>query len=283
MLIKKRRMESPTSILTYLQCPRKYYYCYIKRLEQKPSIHLITGSVAHSTIQAFHNIDITLIEPEGFFEKLQSNIMDEFNKKWGEKKEEIEKLSLSQEEKHLHYDKTRMMIRNFFYYHTNRIIAHKHCHNRSLVEAYQKIKPRTETKLSSGKYGVRAVIDAIHDIDGETIIIDYKTSKKSEIDTDCMLQLAICCLLYKERYGGMPSKAGIHFLRYGEKTISTTYQLLNLAKRTCYKMQQVTKEESIAKYPKKVSGLCKYKTGQCDYYETCMGKIPLNASPSQKV
>jgi CRISPR/Cas system-associated exonuclease Cas4 (RecB family) len=272
MAVKKRRIESPTSILTYMQCPRKYYYRYVKGLKGKPSIHLIAGSVAHSTIQAFHNTDVTLLEPEGFFEKLQSKIMEEFNKKWREKKEEIEKLRLSQEEKHLHYDKTRMMIRNFFYYHTNRIIAHKYCHNLSLVEAWQKVKPKTETKLSSEKYGVRAVIDAVHDIDNETIIIDYKTSKKSEIDTDCMLQLAICCLLYKERYGGMPSKAGIHFLRHGEKIIPASYQLLTLAKRTCWKIHQVTKEESIAKYPKKISGLCKYKTGQCDYYEKCVGK-----------
>ena len=272
MAIKKRRIESPTSILMYIQCPRKYYYRYIKWLEQKPSIHLITGGIAHSTIEAFHNTGITAIKQEGFFEKLQCRTMEQFNQKWEEKKKEIEKLNLSPEEEHLHYDKTRMMVSNFYLHHTNKIIAYKHLHKLSLAEAWQKVKPKTETRLTSKKYGVRGVIDAIHDIDNETIIIDYKTGKKNEIDTNCVLQLAICSLLYKERYGGMPSKAGIHFLRYGEKTISTTYQLLNLAKRTCWKIHQVTKEGSITKYPKKVSGLCKYKTGQCDYYETCKGK-----------
>ena len=270
MVTAAKRLESPTSILTYLQCPRKYYYRYVKWLEQKPSIHLITGGIAHSTIEAFHNTDITAIKPEGFFEKLQRKIMEQFNQRWEEKKKEIEKLSLSPEEKHEHYDKTKMMINNFYLYHTNKIIAYKHFYKLSLVEAYQKLKPKTETRLTSEKYGVRAVIDAIHDIDRETTIIDYKTSKKNEIDANCMLQLAICSLLYKEKHGRMPNKAGIHFLRHGEKIIPTTYQLLSLAKRTCWKIHQATNEEDITNYPKKTSGLCKYKTGQCDYYEKCI-------------
>jgi len=272
MAIKKRRIESPTSILMYMQCPRKYYYRYIQRLEQKPSIHLITGGIAHSTIEAFHNTGITAIKQEGFFEKLQRKIMEQFRQKWEEKKKDLEKLNLSPEEKHEHYDKTRMMINNFYLYHTNKIISHKHFYKLSLAEAWQKLKPRTETRLTSEKYGVRAVIDAIHDIDRETTIIDYKTSKKNEIDTDCMLQLAICSLLYKERYGRMPSKAGIHFLRHGEKIIPASCQLLTLAKRTCWKIHQLTREESITEYPKKVSGLCKYRTGQCDFYNVCMVK-----------
>ena len=102
MLTKKRRMQSPTSILTYMQCPRKYYYQYIKRLEQKPNIHLITGGIAHSTIQAFHNTDITTIKPEGFFQKLQRKIMEQFNQKWEERKKDLEKLDLSPEEKYTH-------------------------------------------------------------------------------------------------------------------------------------------------------------------------------------
>ncbi len=272
MLTKKRRIQSPTSILMYMQCPRKYYYRYIKWLEQKPNIHLITGGIAHSTIEAFHNTDITTIKPEGFFQKLKHKIMEQFNQKWEERKRELERLDLSPEEKYTHHDKTKMMINNFYQHHTNKIIAFMHLYKLSLLEAYQKLKPKTETRLTSERYGVRGVIDAIHELDKQTIIIDYKTSKKTEIDASCMLQLAIYTLLHKDNYGKMPSKVGIHFLRHGEKIIQTTYQMLTLAKRTCWKIHQATKEETITNYPKKTSGLCKYKTGQCDYYETCMGK-----------
>jgi CRISPR-associated protein Cas4 len=272
MITKKRRIESPTSILMYMQCPRKYYYRYIKWLEQKPNIHLVTGGIAHSTIEAFHNADITTIKPEGFFQKLRYKIIEQFRQNWDKKRTELKKLELTPEETLLHYDKTRMMITNFYLHHTNKILEHKHRYKLSLIEALQKLRPRTETELISKNYGVRGRIDAIHEIDRETIIIDYKTSKKGEIDTNCMLQLAIYALLYKERYGKMPSKAGIHFLRYGEKIIPITHQHLNLAKKTCYKIHQATQQESITNYPKKISGLCKYKTGQCDYYDVCMGK-----------
>ena len=123
------------------------------------------------------------------------------------------------------------------------------------------------------RYGVRGVIDAIHNLDGETILIDYKTSKKAELDNNCVIQLAIYTLLHKERYGKMPNKVGIHFLRHGEKIMPTSTQLLMLAKRTIHKIHHLTKHETINKYPKKISGLCKYKTGQCDYYEECMGRL----------
>lgn len=270
--IKKRRIESPTSILMYMQCPRRYYYRYVKQLEQKPNIHLITGGIAHSTIEAFHNTDTTNIKPEGFFEKLQGIIMEEFREKWEDKRKELEKLNLSQEEEYTHYDKTKTMISSFYQHHTNKIIRYQHCQKLSLAEAWHKLRPKTETDLISENYGVRGRIDAIHDIDRQTIIIDYKTSKKTEMDTDSVLQLAIYTLLYKERYGKMPSKAGIHFLRHGEKMMPTSPELLMLAKRTCHRIHQLTRHDNITKYLRKISGLCKYRTGQCDYYESCTGE-----------
>jgi RecB family exonuclease len=269
MITANKRLESPTSILTYLQCPRKYYFRYVEGLKGKPSIHLITGSVAHSTIEAFHNTNISTIPQEGFFEKLQSKTMEQFKQEWEQKRKELEELNLSTEEKLVYYDATRAMINNFYLSHTNKIIAYKHWYKLSLLEAWQKLKPRTEVRLRSETYGVRGDIDAVHDIDGETTIIDYKTGKKNEINSDHMLQLAILTLLYKENYGKMPNKAGIHFLRYDEKIIPTTYQQIILARRTCHKIHEETKEKNITNYPKKESGLCKYKTGQCDYYETC--------------
>lgn len=270
--IKKRRIESPTSILTYMQCPRKYYYKYIKQLEQKPNIHLITGDAAHKTIQAFHNTDVTKIRTQGFLEKAQRTILQQFTQQWEAKKNELAKLSLDSDERWMHYDKTREMIKKFYLHHTNKIIAYKRHYNLSMLEAWHMLKPKTETSLTSESYGVQGRIDATHQLDGETIIIDYKTSKKDEITTDCVLQLAIYTLLHKEAHGRMPDKAGIHFLRHREILMPTSQQLLNLGKKTSLRIHQLTKHDTINKYPRKISGLCKYKTGQCDYYEECIGK-----------
>jgi len=54
------------------------------------------------------------------------------------------------------------------------------------------------------------------------VIIDYKTSKKNELNLDCLVQLAIYALLYREYFGRLPDKVGIHFLRYGERIIRVT-------------------------------------------------------------
>ena len=43
-----RKYHSPSSINTYLRCPRKYFYRYIRKLKDKPSIHLIRGCVFRS-------------------------------------------------------------------------------------------------------------------------------------------------------------------------------------------------------------------------------------------
>ena len=53
----ERKILSPTSINTYLRCPRKYYLKYIKGLKEKPSIYLIRGKAVHDTIVKFHKID----------------------------------------------------------------------------------------------------------------------------------------------------------------------------------------------------------------------------------
>ena len=94
----KRRIESPTSILTYMQCPRKYFYRYVRGLEAKPSIHLVLGSIVHSALQDFHRTDTKIIPPENFFETLRSNTINFLNKRWEESKVELEKLKITPQE-----------------------------------------------------------------------------------------------------------------------------------------------------------------------------------------
>jgi len=269
---KKRRIESPTSILTYMQCPRKYYYRYVENLPQMPSIHLIAGDAAHKAIQAFHKTDTTDMTAEGFFEKMRNKISAQLDHAWEAKAGELARTNLSTEEKHVHYEKTKELVLKFYQYHTNKILAHKRHYSLTLFEAWQKLKPTTENSLISESYGVQGRIDATHKIDGQTIIIDYKTSKKDEMTTDCVLQLSIYTLLHKEAYGRMPDKAGIHFLRSKEILMPASVQLLNLAKHTCHNIHRQTISNDINNYPRKRSGLCKYRTGQCDYYERCMGR-----------
>ena len=267
----KTRLESPTSILTHMQCPRKYYYRYIKRLGQEQSIYLVMGSIVHSTIAAFHRTDLSEIPSEGFFELLRSKTMGDLEKRWVEEGDVLEKLNLDPEEINSFYDEARSMIGNFCQHHVNKLVACQYRYNISTAEAFRRLRPKAETKITSEKLGIMGVIDAIQNFDGQTVIIDYKTSKKDEIDTDCMVQLAIYALLFREYFGRLPDKVGIHFLRHGEKIIRVSPGLLAWGKKKCDEIRNLTSSREEADYPKNVSGLCKYRTGQCDYYGVCKG------------
>ena len=51
--LKPQEYLSPSSINSYLRCPRCYFYNYIAKLEQPPSIHLTKGNIVHKTLEDF--------------------------------------------------------------------------------------------------------------------------------------------------------------------------------------------------------------------------------------
>ena len=85
---------SPTSINTYLRCPRKYFLKYIKGLKEKPSIHLIRGKAVHDSIARFHQMDLT--NSDGF-EELKVELLSLFDHSWVGQEEELRKLGLPEE------------------------------------------------------------------------------------------------------------------------------------------------------------------------------------------
>lgn len=46
---------SASKIKTFKQCPRKYYYNYIEKLERKDWPHLDLGNLIHNTLEKFHD------------------------------------------------------------------------------------------------------------------------------------------------------------------------------------------------------------------------------------
>lgn len=271
-----RRLESPTSILTYMQCPRKYYYRYVERLEQKPSIHLVIGDLVHSTIASFHNSDISHMPTERFFQVLYARMMEDFRSRWDEKRRQLNSLGLELEEETTFHDEARIMLDNFYQHHINRVVAYQYRHGVSLEEAFKRLRPKTETKIVSERYGIMGVVDAIHDFDGKITIIDYKTSKNGEINDECLTQLALYALLYKESFGRAPDMVGIHFLRYGEKILCVSPELLVLGEDACRRIQALTRTEDVTGFPQRFFGLCKFRSGQCDYYDACTPWNSLN-------
>jgi hypothetical protein len=81
--------------------------------------------------------------------------------------------------------------------------------------------------------------------------------------------LAIYALLHQELKGELPHKVGIYFLKDKPKVIKVDTQLLEFAKREIELIHQKTESDDVCDYPKKQSGLCKYSTGQCEFFDVC--------------
>jgi hypothetical protein len=75
--------------------------------------------------------------------------------------------------------------------------------------------------------------------------------------------------MYNEKHGRFPDEVGIYFLKHNEVTIPVDQELIDFAKLEVQFVREQTQESDLIYYPKKESPLCKYSTGQCDFYDKC--------------
>jgi hypothetical protein len=109
----------------------------------------------------------------------------------------------------------------------------------------------------------------VHVDDANIVIMDYKTSNKDEITPEYRLQLSIYALLYHLKYDKMPTQVGINFLKFGEQYLDVTHELLAEARSEILFVHEKAKSEKIADYPRRQSALCKWHSGQCDFFDEC--------------
>src|SRR3989338_7328965 len=169
-----KRVQSPSSINVYKQCPRKYYYQYILKLDTLPSIHTLRGNIAHSVLENFFDADLSMLNIKNFREPLQKRIQQLLIKHWNEKL--VQKV--------------------------------KSFSDLSFQEIFKKLTPLRELEYQSHKYAVRGFIDAIEEMEDKRRLMDYKTSKRFHITEEYKLQLAIYALLYQEKHGVIPDQVG---------------------------------------------------------------------------
>lgn len=265
-----KRIESPSSINTFKQCQRKYYHQYIEKLPTFSNIHTIRGKIAHSCLEKFYDIDFRSFKENNYRQKCGEAIQKLLIHCWGAHKKELEELKLNLDQTRFYFEETLLILMNWTNQFLEKLEQTARKKNISLQEAFQYLTPLRETKYSSDNYSVQGFIDAIHHLEDEVHIIDYKTNSSLEVKDTIRLQLAIYSLLYFEKHGKMPSKAGVFFLRHKLKLVPVDEELLELAKREIELIHAHTsKTEKREDYPKNVSPLCKWNSGQCDFYGVC--------------
>jgi putative RecB family exonuclease len=262
--VMAQRMQSPSSINTYKQCPRKYYYRYIKRLPTKPSIHLVRGTVAHSALEHFFDEPLQAVD---WRTQLQLRILQLLERFWAEHEEEFAQLDETPEELEEYKKETKQMLLRWVLAFSKRLEARIRA-GESVQEAFISLKPISEAKYVDEELQVLGYIDAVEEVDGKVRLVDYKTSKKPEITPEYRLQLGIYALMYLRRHEQVPEEVGIEFLRHGGEYMSVNDELLLDAQFEIEQIHCVTQTDDIAHYPKSPSPLCNW----CDYYEICFGK-----------
>ncbi len=267
-----KRVQSPSSINTYKQCPRKYYYQYIIKLPTSGNIHTIRGNIAHTVLEDFYDVDVSSVDFsnfEGFFKKKMQNMLFE---EWGKHKEEIEEMVGSKDKAIFYFEETLMMLFNWLQ-HFIREVKEKNDGEKSFQELFKQLTPEREGSYKSMKYSVRGYIDRVDLVDGKIMVVDYKTSSRYKLSNDYKLQLAIYSLLYYEKHGKIPDEVGLFFLRFQPLMIPANQELIDYAIQEVEFVHEQTQYKEIEYYPRKTSPLCKYSTGQCPFYDVCNGNM----------
>jgi len=232
---------SPTSINTYLRCPRKYFLKYIKRLKEKPSIHLIRGKAVHDALAGFHKSEVS--DPKDF-ERTRIELLALFNHSWIAQEGEIKGLGLPERTLDEYYRESAEMLVGWL---------------KRNLEALQNagLKPESEVKLFSRNHGVMGIIDAIHSQGGKVFLTDYKTGKMDTLSQDIKVQMAIYALLYQENFGVLPDAIILDFLKFqSSKPFPVTADFVHYAVRLCKKLHEKTSSVNEKDYPCKCRGWC---------------------------
>jgi RecB family exonuclease len=264
--MKKRRVQSPSSIILYKQCPRKYYYKYIVGLPESHSIHLFRGKIAHTVLEHFFDIDTKEINMQNYELKLKEIVQNDLLKYWQKYDKALKNLGLNSDQLKFYFEETMMMLFNWLNTFIDKI---KSFDSLSFQEIFKKLTPIREQHFISQELGVQGFIDTIEQHQDEIHIMDYKTSSHFELSNDYKLQLGIYALLYQKKHNQTPHKAGIYFLRYKPKYVKVDQELLDYAQTEVNSIHINTASTNLVDYPKKESGLCKYSSGQCDFYDFC--------------
>ncbi len=260
----QKRVQSPSSIKTYKQCPRKYYYQYIEKLEMLPNIHLVRGKVTHEVLEHFFESNFAELNNSNMDFLFKDRVQNLLVTSWKSAKTDFDALTLSNAQKVFYFEETMKMLLSWTEEFAKKV---KH-YGADLQTAFKELTPIRETQYSSERLAVRGIIDTIENYKGEIRLMDYKTSSSFDIE-DHRLQLAIYSLLYSEKHGRLPDKVGIYYLKSGERFIEPDETLLKLAEEEIKFIHEKTQTRDRNDYPKNITPLCKWSTGKCDFHSTC--------------
>lgn len=187
---------SYSKISTYLQCPARYKFLYIDnyRKLEKPSPSLFVGGNIHSTLKKFFDLDESKRNNYENLEKL-------FRKIWRNNFDRKRVFKDKQEEEK--YGKQALeMLRHFW-------------NNDFLKKKPKFLEEEFKTEIAKNII-IKGKIDRIDEEEEGYHLIDYKTGKEKNIDSQNDLQLIFYSLLFYKQTSLTLKRASFFYLNSGK-------------------------------------------------------------------
>lgn len=227
---------SASSIKTYEQCPRKWYYTYIERRPRKKWEHLDLGNFVHDALEEFHNEAPKKKREE--WPALMTAACEKF----------LTEYHLSVESQ----KKAKEMLATYL-----SILGEEGLP--PVLANEQEFKLFIEDE----NIQIRGFIDRIDQDEDGFALRDYKTGKSAYLDE---FQLLVYGLYLLDEYGDIERFKGSYImLKEGSKHISYTFTKTDLD-RCLNKIKQIARQIRAEKtWDPRPQFLCSY----CDFEEVC--------------
>ncbi|PIO00648.1 hypothetical protein COT72_00240 [archaeon CG10_big_fil_rev_8_21_14_0_10_43_11] len=218
-------MLSPSKIVTYTSCARKFWYRYIKKLPEPDSPHAIRGTLFHKVLEDFYDmIQADMLKQHKNWELLADKFSHILNTimamEWNKLSQKHR--SVFDDEKKWQ-DETREFLRFFAIkeaYRMHNFFKKNSADDKwfsSNFERYFKPKSREEYIKIDNLHGY---IDKVVNVFGRGVgVVDYKSGENGiphTIDDSHLLQLKTYAYMYEKKNNALPLHLSIYYAKTGE-------------------------------------------------------------------
>jgi RecB family exonuclease len=190
---------SPTKFSTYLRCPLRYEFAYLKKLAKlygRARSGQSLGGSLHRALETLHS--------QGGAEAVsEEQLLEKYRQTW------VSKGYGSPEEEREHFDAGHAMIREFYADAA-----------RAAEEARETVLTEKMLKQDRGPYILTGKIDRLDRLgDGTLEIVDYKSGRTSLEAEEVALDMGLMVyeILVKSRYPETPVRVALYALRINRK------------------------------------------------------------------
>jgi len=279
--MKKNNIRlSPSAIACYYECQRKFFYRYIRGIEEKPRPSRVRGRITHRVLENFFNfVDLGGIEEENWqslWKKFRNVLFSLLDTEWKQIGKTYEDCFKNEDQKAELFEETKEFLDFYAIKMAFSLMNKMKELDKNSKWFTENIKrffyPKDmEMKLELKDEDMKGFVDKTMNIFGKGIaIVDYKTSKcplPHFIPESHLKQGKTYAFLWNEIHHELPKHISFYYLRTGE---SVFYPISEKDIEEIRKdIQEIrSKKPVVSEFLRNETKLCDF----CDFKVFCLKK-----------